>query len=559
MSQPTHRHDTAHRGYVPSDQLASGVPSVGMTPTYAGVYAAAWGYVGGWSSNPMTTQDDIIIGGVPSGGVAPPVRLGKGTDGQVLTVDPTTHHLLWATPAGGGVDSSLPITAITLSGTYNDWSPAAVATTGTFDIYASPSAVIITGIDATGTTSGRRLTLLNRAGGTVTLTYLDAGSAATNQILTPGFAPFIIPVGGGVILEYGATLLRWRVVSTVALSTTNPAAIGTAAPGTSSLTSKSDHVHATGAGTPVTQAFGDAAAIGTGPAAAMTDHKHGMPAAPTTIANDTIWAAAGDLAVGTGSHTAAKLAITVPAANILEVLGVVNGETTATWKAVHDATAPTTQAFGDAAAAGTALTASHRDHKHAMPNSTAGPDADITIDAAGAAGTASTAARSGHGHKVATYSSNPAALGTASPGTSGTAPARGDHVHPLSNKWRYVALGNSYIQAVADASTTAASIAATHCAEMTALPATGLVAVQVRLICGVSVANAGNYMQVWDYGVTGNLGILLYGSSVAGYNVTMFGVVLTGGTNGRQIDYGIQRAAGTITYYIQVMGYWTTL
>jgi hypothetical protein len=98
----------------------------------------------------------------------------------------------------------------------------------------------------------------------------------------------------------------------------------------------------------------------------MTDHKHGMPAAPTTIANDTLWAAAGDLAVGTGSHTAAKLGITVPAANILEVLGVVNGETTASWKAVHDSTAPSTQAFGDAAAAGTALTASHRDHKHAM-------------------------------------------------------------------------------------------------------------------------------------------------------------------------------------------------
>lgn len=43
---------------------------------------------------PMTTQDDLIVGGVS--GVA--ARLAKGTDSQVLTVDPATHHLVWATP-----------------------------------------------------------------------------------------------------------------------------------------------------------------------------------------------------------------------------------------------------------------------------------------------------------------------------------------------------------------------------------------------------------------------------------------------------------------------------
>jgi hypothetical protein len=45
----------------------------------------------------MTTQDDLIVGG--AAGAAG--RLGKGSDGQVLTVDPTTHHLLWATPSSG--------------------------------------------------------------------------------------------------------------------------------------------------------------------------------------------------------------------------------------------------------------------------------------------------------------------------------------------------------------------------------------------------------------------------------------------------------------------------
>lgn len=52
--------------------------------------------------NPMTTQDDLIVGGASGA----PGRLAKGSDGQVLTVDPTTHHLIWATPGS----SSSPLT-----------------------------------------------------------------------------------------------------------------------------------------------------------------------------------------------------------------------------------------------------------------------------------------------------------------------------------------------------------------------------------------------------------------------------------------------------------------
>lgn len=50
--------------------------------------------------SPMTTQDDLIIGGASGAGT----RLGKGSDGQVLTVDPSTHHLVWATPSAGSGD-----------------------------------------------------------------------------------------------------------------------------------------------------------------------------------------------------------------------------------------------------------------------------------------------------------------------------------------------------------------------------------------------------------------------------------------------------------------------
>lgn len=47
--------------------------------------------------NPMTTAADLIVGGVSGA----PARLAKGSDGQVLTVDPSTHLLVWATPASG--------------------------------------------------------------------------------------------------------------------------------------------------------------------------------------------------------------------------------------------------------------------------------------------------------------------------------------------------------------------------------------------------------------------------------------------------------------------------
>lgn len=62
---------------------------------------SAWESVEGATSsgmtNPMTTQDDLIVGGASGA----PARLAKGSDGQVLTVDPSTHHLVWAAPASG--------------------------------------------------------------------------------------------------------------------------------------------------------------------------------------------------------------------------------------------------------------------------------------------------------------------------------------------------------------------------------------------------------------------------------------------------------------------------
>lgn len=76
----------------------------------------------------------------------------------------------------------------------------------------------------------------------------------------------------------------------------------------------------------------------------------------------------GDLIVGIGATPKwTRYALSVPAANVRNVLGVDNAETEPTWKAALDATVPTTIAESAAAAAGTSLIFSHRDHTHGAP------------------------------------------------------------------------------------------------------------------------------------------------------------------------------------------------
>jgi len=72
----------------------------------------------------------------------------------------------------------------------------------------------------------------------------------------------------------------------------------------------------------------------------------------------------GDLWVRDGSGDA-RLALSVPAANVRNVLGVDNGETDPSWKAALDATNPAD--IANAASPGTALLFAHRDHVHAHP------------------------------------------------------------------------------------------------------------------------------------------------------------------------------------------------
>lgn len=85
-----------------------------------------------------------------------------------------------------------------------------------------------------------------------------------------------------------------------------------------------------------------------------------------SVATDAIWDAKGDLAGGTGANTAARLAVgandTILMADSAQATGL-------KWVASQT---PSTQAFSDAAAEGTADTYARGDHKHAMPASPIG-------------------------------------------------------------------------------------------------------------------------------------------------------------------------------------------
>jgi hypothetical protein len=111
------------------------------------------------------------------------------------------------------------------------------------------------------------------------------------------------------------------------------------------------HIIAFDTTAPSTQASADAAAVGTAAVAARRDHKHAMPTIPAAAAGGTP-----ALTLST-SNSAGSASTFIRTDDTL---------------LAFDATAPSTQAFGDSAAVGTATVAARRDHKHAMMANPAG-------------------------------------------------------------------------------------------------------------------------------------------------------------------------------------------
>jgi Collagen triple helix repeat (20 copies) len=200
----------------------------------------------------------------------------------------------------------------------------------------------------------------------------------------------------------------------------NPVSYGT--PGSSAVTdspsdggattlARSDHQHGReGFGAPSTQAFGDSPTTGSATTVSHSDHKHGMPANPVPGFGSPAASAVGDTAsdgvattISRSDHRHAREAFGSPAASavgdassdgtgttvahanhvharesfgaaagILLKSTAANGTGTSPLRAdasiqAFDTTAPTTQAFGDAAAVGTVDFAARRDHKHGLP------------------------------------------------------------------------------------------------------------------------------------------------------------------------------------------------
>jgi hypothetical protein len=73
------------------------------------------------------------------------------------------------------------------------------------------------------------------------------------------------------------------------------------------------------------------------------------------------------LIIGNVTPKWSKLAISIPAAGLINHLAVANGELRPSWKALFDATAPTTVAESAVASAGVAVVAARRDHTHGAP------------------------------------------------------------------------------------------------------------------------------------------------------------------------------------------------
>lgn len=166
------------------------------------------------------------------------------------------------------------------------------------DHHAAPAAgpdanITVDAAGAAGTAStfarsGHGHQVVTDSGVASTQAFGDTATAGTSGTIQRGghkhampanpvsFATPAIVLGTAAAAGAASTVIR-SDSTIVAFDATTPANVGTAATGSQAVAARRDHVHATGAGTPSTQAFADAAATGSGPAASMTDHKHAMP------------------------------------------------------------------------------------------------------------------------------------------------------------------------------------------------------------------------------------------------------------------------------------------
>ena len=297
-------------------------------------------FAGGDLHTEYLTQSEADLLYAPIGGAHAAVTLSAtldsnllGLTGQQLTLDTQAANLIFAGPVSGAV--AAPTFRSLVAADLGTGAPD-----GTKYLRDDLTWQAVAG-------GGAHALLSVTHSDTLADNVLDGDTIIGNA--TPKWSKLAISVPGAVALlnvlgiVTGETRPSWKAL----FDTTNPTTIGVS----------------------------DVAAPGTQTIAAHRDHQHGSPATFPAVAHALLSAThsdiladsvlAGDVMIGNDTPKWSRLAISVPAANVRNVLGVDNGETTPSWKTALDDTHPADIAA--AATEGTSLVFSHRDHVHAHP------------------------------------------------------------------------------------------------------------------------------------------------------------------------------------------------
>lgn len=346
----------------------------------------------------------------------------RGPSGPRGPMGPAGFSGAGGTSGGGGAGTVTSVTAgtgITVGGTATD---PVITNAGVNSVSAG------TGISVSGSTSltvtNTGVTSLAGTGvsvsastGAVTITapvvsggtgISVSGSQTTSLTVTNSGVTSI--VAGTNVSVSGAT--GAVTVNAPAFATPGASAFGdTAAAGTATTVSRSDHVHGReAAGTPGASAVGDTATAGTATTLARSDHRHSREAFGATMTASTI---GGTAAAGTSTSVARE----------------------DHKHAFPAGAAPSALTVSSTQATGTSTAPALADHVHAMPGSgTAGASA---VGDTASAGSATTVALSDHRHSREAFGTPVVVNGQTTALATGslTTLARADHVHTVSNVW----------------------------------------------------------------------------------------------------------------------------